>query len=136
MSEPSAGVVIVGGGHAGGTAAAVLRQYGYEGRITIIGEEPLAPYQRPPLSKAWLKGEADADSLALRPDSFYAEKDITLRLSTTARSIQRSAKSVTLESGESVPYETLIIATGAQARRLTLPGSDLAGVQVLRSAAG
>ena len=135
MSDAGAGVVIVGGGHAGGSAAAFLRQYGYEGPITVIGEEPIAPYQRPPLSKAWLKGEADAEGLALRPDSFYAEKNIALRLSTRAASIQRSAKTVTLEDGETVPYETLIIATGARAKRLNLPGADLDGVQVLRSAA-
>ena len=135
MSDAGAGVVIVGGGHAGGSAAAFLRQYGYEGPITVIGEEPIAPYQRPPLSKAWLKGEADAEGLALRPDSFYAEKHIALRLSTRAASIQRSAKTVTLEDGETVPYETLIIATGARAKRLNLPGADLDGVQVLRSAA-
>ena len=135
MSEPGAGVVIVGGGHAGGSAAAFLRQYGYEGRVTIIGEEPIAPYQRPPLSKAWLKGEADADALMLRPESFYAEKDIALRLSTRAVSIRRSAKTVTLERGETIPYDRLILATGARARRLNLPGADLEGVQVLRSAA-
>jgi 3-phenylpropionate/trans-cinnamate dioxygenase ferredoxin reductase component len=135
MSDAGAGVVIVGGGHAGGSAAAFLRQYGYEGPITVIGEEPIAPYQRPPLSKAWLKGEADAEGLALRPDSFYAEKHIALRLSTCAASIQRSAKTVTLENGETVPYDTLIIATGARAKRLNLPGADLDGVQVLRSAA-
>src|SRR5579871_1824764 len=115
MSEPGAGVVIVGGGHAGGTAAALLRQYGYEGRITVVGEEPIAPYQRPPLSKAWLKGEADADSLALRPESFYAEKDIALRLSTEAVSLDRAAKTVTLKTGETLPYEALILATGARA---------------------
>ena len=85
MSDAGAGVVIVGGGHAGGSAAAFLRQYGYEGPITVIGEEPIAPYQRPPLSKAWLKGEADAETLALRPDSFYAEQAIDLRLSTQGR---------------------------------------------------
>jgi len=135
MSEPGAGVVIVGGGHAGGSVAAFLRQYGYEGAITILGEEPIAPYQRPPLSKAWLKGEADADSLALRPDSFYAEKHINVRLATVAASIQREAKTVTLEGGETVPYETLILATGARARWLDLPGVDLDGVQVLRTAA-
>src|SRR5271170_5761218 len=135
MSEPGAGVVIVGAGHAGGTAAALLRQHDFAGRITLIGEEPIAPYQRPPLSKAWLKGEADADALALRPESFYAEKDIALRLSARAISIQRSAKTVTLENGETVPYDTLILATGARARRLNLPGAELDGVQVLRSAA-
>ncbi len=135
MSEPGAGVVIVGGGHAGGSAAAFLRQYDYEGPITIIGEEPIAPYQRPPLSKAWLKGEADADSLALKSEDFYVESHIDLRLSTTAVSIDRAAKTVTLGGGETVPYQMLILATGARARRLALPGSDLDGVQVLRTAA-
>ena len=89
------GVVIVGAGHAGGTAAALLRQYGYEDPITLIGEEPIAPYQRPPLSKAWLKGEADADSLALKPESFYAGADIDLRLSATVTEINRDARTVT-----------------------------------------
>ncbi|HEY2708263.1 MAG TPA: FAD-dependent oxidoreductase [Caulobacteraceae bacterium] len=134
MSEPGAGVVIVGGGHAGGTAAALLRQYDYAGKITILGEEPIAPYQRPPLSKAWLKGEADAESLALRPDSFYEEQSIDLRVSASVVSIQRDAKTVRLQSGETIAYETLILATGARARRLNVPGSDLPGVQVLRSA--
>jgi 3-phenylpropionate/trans-cinnamate dioxygenase ferredoxin reductase subunit len=66
-------VLIIGAGHAGGTAAALLRQYGHEGSIVLAGEEPAAPYQRPPLSKAWLKGEADLEALLLRPESFYAE---------------------------------------------------------------
>lgn len=135
MSEPGAGVVIVGGGHAGGSAAAFLRQFDYDGPITIVGEEPIAPYQRPPLSKAWLKGEADAESLALRPDSFYEEANIALRLSTRAVALDRTAKTVTLETGEAVAYDTLILATGARARRLDLPGADLDGVLVLRSAA-
>ena len=104
MSEPGAGVVIVGGGHAGGSAAAFLRQYDYAGAITIVGEEPIAPYQRPPLSKAWLKGEADAESLALKSEDFYADSHIDLRLSTTAVSIDRTAKTVTLEDGETPIY--------------------------------
>src|SRR5580698_8588571 len=127
MSEPGPGVVIVGGGHAGGTAAGMLRQFGYEGAIAIVGEEPIAPYQRPPLSKAWLKGETDAEGLALRADNFYADENIDLRLSSRAVSIDRGAKTVTLEGGEALPYETLIIATGAHARRLSLPGSELEG---------
>jgi 3-phenylpropionate/trans-cinnamate dioxygenase ferredoxin reductase subunit len=133
MSEP--GAVIVGAGHAGGTAAAQLRQYGYEAPITIVGDEPVAPYQRPPLSKAWLKGEADAEALMLRPESFYAEQNIGLRLSTSVAAIDRAAKAVVLADGERLPYAALILATGARARTLDIPGSDLAGVQVLRSAA-
>jgi 3-phenylpropionate/trans-cinnamate dioxygenase ferredoxin reductase subunit len=135
MSDAAHRVVIIGAGHAGGTAAAVLRQYGFEGPIVLVGEEPIAPYQRPPLSKAWLKGEADAEDLELKPQSFYGEHGIDLRLSVTATSIERSAKLVHLSDGATVPYDSLIIATGARARRLNLPGADLAGVQVLRSAA-
>ncbi|HZZ35924.1 MAG TPA: FAD-dependent oxidoreductase [Caulobacteraceae bacterium] len=135
MSDAAHRVVIIGAGHAGGTAAAVLRQYGFEGPIVLIGEEPIAPYQRPPLSKAWLKGEADAEDLELKPQSFYGEHGIDLRLSVTATSIERSAKLVHLSDGATVHYDSLIIATGARARRLDLPGADLAGVQVLRSAA-
>jgi 3-phenylpropionate/trans-cinnamate dioxygenase ferredoxin reductase subunit len=135
MSEPGAGVVIVGAGHAGGTVAGLLRQYDYAGRITLIGEEPIAPYQRPPLSKAWLKGEADADALALWDADVYAEQKIDLRVSTVAVAIDRAGRTVTLADGEVIPYEVLILSTGARARRLSLPGSDLAGVQVLRTAA-
>jgi 3-phenylpropionate/trans-cinnamate dioxygenase ferredoxin reductase subunit len=134
MSEPGAGVVIVGGGHAGGSAAAFLRQYGYEGPITIIGEEPIAPYQRPPLSKAWLKGEATAESLALRPAKFYPEATIDLRLQTRVTGLDRTAKTVSLSDGTTVPYDFLILALGARARRLPLPGVDLDGVLELRSA--
>ena len=130
-----AGVVIVGAGHAGGSAAAFLRQYGYQGSITLIGEEPLAPYQRPPLSKAWLKGEADAEALMLRPESFYAENDIVLRLDARAERIDRDGRTVVLTGGESIPYATLILATGARARRIPLPGLDLGGVLALRTAA-
>jgi 3-phenylpropionate/trans-cinnamate dioxygenase ferredoxin reductase subunit len=135
VSDPQARVVIVGAGHAGGTAAALLRQYGYAGPITLLGEEPIAPYQRPPLSKAWLKGEADAESLALKPESFYAEHDIDLRMGVKATAIDRAARLVRLEGGEAVPYDVLILATGARARRLTLPGAGLKGVLELRTAA-
>lgn len=135
MSESDAGVIIVGAGHAGGTAAALLRQFGYEGAITLIGEEPIAPYQRPPLSKAWLKGEADAESLMLKPESFYAEAGIGLRTQTHVAVISPSEKTVTLQTGEVLAYDTLILATGARPRPLIIPGSDLAGVLVLRSAA-
>jgi 3-phenylpropionate/trans-cinnamate dioxygenase ferredoxin reductase component len=135
MSETNAGVVIIGAGHAGGTAAALLRQYGYEAPITLVGDEPIAPYQRPPLSKAWLKGEADADSLALKPTEFYAETGIELILDTRALGIDRMRRVVGLADGRELPYDTLIIATGATARALPIPGANLAGVLSLRSAA-
>ena len=135
MSEPGRGVVIIGAGHAGGTAAALLRQFEYQGPITLVGEEPLPPYQRPPLSKAWLKGEADAEALALKDDSFYAEEGIELMLGLRATAIDRSEKRVDLSDGRTLPYDHLIIATGARARALPLPGADLAGVLFLRSAA-
>ena len=134
-SHQNACVVIVGAGHAGGSAAAFLRQYGHEGRIVLIGDEPLLPYQRPPLSKAWLKGEADADSLSLKPSAWYAENNVMLRLEGVAQRINRSEKTVTLASGEVIPYDFLILATGARARALPIPGADLAGVLSLRTAA-
>jgi 3-phenylpropionate/trans-cinnamate dioxygenase ferredoxin reductase subunit len=134
-THPAAHVVIVGAGHAGGTLAAILRQHAFAGPITLMGEEPIAPYQRPPLSKAWLKGEADADALMLKPESFYAEHDIDLRLNTTVTSIDRAAKQVTLKDGQRIAYDHLVLATGCRARRLTIPGADLAGVLELRSAA-
>jgi 3-phenylpropionate/trans-cinnamate dioxygenase ferredoxin reductase subunit len=135
MTEASAGVVIVGAGHAGGTVAALLRQYGYAAPITLIGEEPFPPYQRPPLSKAWLKGEADADSLALKPTEFYAEVGIELILGTRVTAIDSGGHTVNLSDGRALPYGALIIATGARARALPIPGADLAGVLSLRSAA-
>jgi 3-phenylpropionate/trans-cinnamate dioxygenase ferredoxin reductase subunit len=128
-------VVILGAGHAGGTAAALLRQYGHEGPVTLIGEEPIAPYQRPPLSKAWLKGEADADSLALKPLEFYAEHAIDFRPNVRALSLNRSAKTVALSDGSQVAYDRLILATGARAIALPIEGADLAGVMFLRTAA-
>jgi 3-phenylpropionate/trans-cinnamate dioxygenase ferredoxin reductase subunit len=135
MSEKPGQVVIVGAGHAGGTAAALLRQFGFEGAITIVGEEPLGPYQRPPLSKAWLKGEADGDSLALKPPEFYAQANIALLLGVVASKIDRAARAVTLSDGRTLAYDHLIIATGARARPLPVPGADLDGVMSLRSAA-
>jgi len=135
MSDAGAHVVIVGAGHAGGTAAALLRQYGHAGPITLIGEEPIPPYQRPPLSKAWLKGEADADSLALKPVEFYAEHDIDFRPSVTATQLNRGAKTVTLSDESVVSYDALILATGARAIALPIEGKDLDGILFLRTAA-
>ncbi len=138
MPEPedtAAGIVIAGAGHAGGAAAAALRQFGWKGPITLIGDEPILPYQRPPLSKAWLKGEATAESLALRPARFYTQQTIDVRLSISVVAIDRAAHRVVLADGTAVPYGKLILAFGARARRLSLPGFDLEGVLELRSVA-
>jgi 3-phenylpropionate/trans-cinnamate dioxygenase ferredoxin reductase subunit len=135
VDQDSRRIVIVGAGHAGGSAAAMLRQAGWTGGITLIGDEPIPPYQRPPLSKAWLKGEATAESLALRPAVFYPDSNIDLRLSTSVSAIDRPAKTVLLPSGHMLPYDILILATGARARRLPIAGADLQGVLELRTAA-
>jgi len=135
VSETAEHIVIIGGGHGGGSAAAFLRQFGWAGAITLISEEPIPPYHRPPLSKAWLKGEADAASLALRPPKFYIDQNVTLRLSTRVAAIDRTAKQVVLQSGETIAYDRLILALGSRARKLDLPGIGLAGILELRSAA-
>ncbi|MFN3352252.1 MAG: NAD(P)/FAD-dependent oxidoreductase [Brevundimonas sp.] len=128
-------VLIIGAGHAGGTAAAMLRQYGHEGPIVLAGEEPEPPYQRPPLSKAWLKGEAGAEDLYLRPESFYAEQHIDLRLGVRAERIDASARTVVFADGTTETYDALILATGSVSRTLPVPGADLPGVLSLRSMA-
>ncbi|WIY70055.1 FAD-dependent oxidoreductase [Aquidulcibacter paucihalophilus] len=128
-------VLIIGAGHAGGTAAALLRQYGHEGPIVLAGEESAAPYQRPPLSKAWLKGEADLEALLLRPEVFYAEHDIELRTGVTATAIDASAKTVTFADGTVEPYDALILATGSTARKLTIPGANRPDLMELRTLA-
>ena len=135
MSADTSRIVIVGAGHAGGTLAALLRQYGHTGDIVMIGEELVAPYQRPPLSKAFLKGDADAESLKLKPDEFYAEQNITLRLGTRAESIDRAGKRVALKGGGEVPYDVLILATGSVNRKLSLPGAGPHDLHELRSMA-
>ncbi len=128
-------IVIVGAGHAGGSAAALLRQYGFDGELVLIGEEPVAPYQRPPLSKALLKGEGEEEDLLLRPADFYVEQNIQMRLGQTVTAIDRAGKTVVLADGETVAYDTLILATGSTARKLDVPGADLTGVLELRTLA-
>jgi 3-phenylpropionate/trans-cinnamate dioxygenase ferredoxin reductase subunit len=113
----------------------MLRQLGWQGAITLIGEEPVPPYQRPPLSKAWLTGEATEESLALRPATFYPQATIDLRLEIRVTAIDRAAKTVALSDGSTLSYDYLILALGARARRLSVPGADLDGVLELRSAA-
>lgn len=135
MSDTSRRVVIVGAGHAGGSAAALLRQYGWQGPIILIGAEPVAPYQRPPLSKAWLTADSDVAALLLRPANFYQANGIELRLGSQVTGIDRSGKVVTLETNECIAYDHLILAPGAHARPLPVPGHDLGGIIALRTVA-
>lgn len=134
MSKDSR-VIIIGAGHAGGSLAAVLREQGHIGPITLIGEEPHLPYQRPPLSKAFLKGSAEAQSLLLKNADFYAASQIDLRLGQRVDAIDRKANRVILDDGSALPYDQLVIAAGARPRHLAVPGADLANVLSLRSIA-
>jgi len=128
-------VIIIGAGQAGGEVAQRLRQGGFAGDITLIGEETAAPYQRPPLSKAYLKGDLSMDRLMLRPASVYSEENIALLAGVKAVWIDRKGKRVRLEGGRELPYDALILATGARPRKLPLAGADLAGVHLFRTAA-
>ena len=127
------GVVIIGGGHAGGAIAGFLRQYGYADPITMIGAEPYLPYQRPPLSKAWLKGEAALDDLYLRGDTFYTDQGIDARTNTYCNAIDRDKKTIVLTAGDPVAYDHLILATGSKARLFDIPGSDRVPHHLLRT---
>ena len=128
-----AGMVIIGCGQAGGQAAASLRQEKYEGPITMIGQEPYIPYQRPPLSKQYLSGEQEKEKLSLRQESFYSEKEINLMLETSVLSLDPHKKELQLEKGETVTYDKLLIATGGRPRKLEVDGHTLKGIHYLRN---
>ena len=127
------GMVIIGCGQAGGQAAASLRQEKYEGPITMIGQEPYIPYQRPPLSKQYLSGEQEKEKLSLRQESFYSEKEINLMLETSVLSLDPLKKKLQLENGETVIYDKLLIATGGRPRKLEVDGHTLKGIHYLRN---
>ena len=125
-------VLIVGAGHAGFQLAASLRQHGYSERIGLINDEAHLPYQRPPLSKAYLKGAGAPDSLMFRPDRFYREQNIEL-IADRAVSIDRAARRLLLASGSSLDYGHLVLATGARNRLLDIPNANLEDVRYLRT---
>ena len=127
--------IIAGAGHAGGQTAISLRQAGYEGRIVVCGDEPVPPYQRPPLSKKYLSGELARERVFLRPESFYSGNDIELRLGNAVREIDGEGRTVRLEDGDSLAFTDLVIATGSRPRRLDVPGADLDNIFYLRTLA-
>ncbi|WP_298915830.1 FAD-dependent oxidoreductase [uncultured Algimonas sp.] len=133
MPEPH--TLIIGASHAGSQAAVSLRQAGYGGRITLLGEEEVAPYHRPPLSKDYLSGDRDEADILLRPAESYSEHDIALRLGVRAGAIDRANKTVQTEDGDALLYDNLILATGARARPLPIEGADLPNVFYLRNTA-
>src|SRR3954471_784928 len=124
--------VIVGASLAGAKAAETLREEGFDGRVVLIGSESARPYERPPLSKEYLRGEADGRPY-VHDEDYYAEHDIDLRLGTTVSALDPGAGTVTLDGGETLSFDRLLLTTGAEPRRLPVPGDDLDGVYYLRT---
>ncbi|MBY9067707.1 FAD-dependent oxidoreductase [Hyphomonas sp. WL0036] len=128
-------IVIAGAGQAAAQAAQSLRQGGYAGELIIVGEEPALPYQRPPLSKAYMKGEMDEERLYFKPAAWYQDNKIEVLLGTTATRIDRAARQLHLQHGAVLDYDALILATGSRPRALPCKGADLANVHDLRTLA-
>jgi 3-phenylpropionate/trans-cinnamate dioxygenase ferredoxin reductase component len=127
--------LVVGASLAGARAAQTLREEGFEGRIVLLGDEPVRPYQRPPLSKEYLQGKAGLDKVFVHDEAYYREHDIDLRLSTHVDALDTKTREVVLASGGRLAYDAVLLTTGAEPRRLQVPGSELAGVHSLRTLA-
>ena len=127
--------IIVGASLAGAKAAQTLREEGFEGRIILLGDEPVRPYERPPLSKEYLQGKAGLDKVFVHDEGYYVAHDIDLRTSTHVQSLDVTAREVVLSSGEHLAYDAVLLTTGAAPRRLSVPGSDLDGLHTLRTVA-
>src|SRR4051794_585628 len=127
--------VIVGAALAGAKAAEALREEGFDGRVVLIGSEPELPYERPPLSKEYLRGEVPREKARVHEDGFYESHDIELRTATTVTALDTGASEVELEGGERLSYDRLLLTTGAEPRRLGVPGAELEGVHYLRDLA-
>lgn len=125
--------VIVGGGLAGGSAAATLREEGFDGRVVLIGAEPHPPYERPPLSKDYFRGEQPFEDALVRPVGFYAENDIETRVGIDVVRVDPLRGAVDLSDGDRVSYDKVLVATGSRNRHIPLPGLDLQGVYDLRT---
>lgn len=129
------GIVVIGAGIAGGRAVEALRKEGFEGNITLVGAEPELPYERPPLSKGFMTGEIADGAFTITSAEQYADQRIDARLGRQATSLDPTSKSVTLDDGETLEYDQLLIVTGASPRRMTVPGHELAGIHYLRTLA-
>jgi 3-phenylpropionate/trans-cinnamate dioxygenase ferredoxin reductase subunit len=125
--------IIVGGGMAGAIAAQTLREEGFDGKITLVGQEQHAPYERPPLSKDYLQGKADRDSIFVQPEPWYAEHAVELRLGSGVTSLDPTSRVLTTATGTQLSYDKLLLATGSKPRRLGVSGADLDGVYYLRN---
>ncbi|QDO88479.1 hypothetical protein FNH13_09105 [Ornithinimicrobium ciconiae] len=130
--EAQPGVVVIGAGLAGATVVEALRAREYAGPVTLVGDEQERPYQRPPLSKGYLQGDEDLEEAYVHPADWYAEHDVSTHFGDAAVAIDRTGHEVELASGERLGYSSLVLATGAEPRRIPLPGADLAGVLTLR----
>jgi len=128
-------VVIAGAGHAAGQTIATLKKQKFAGEIVLIGDEPYLPYQRPPLSKKFLSGDLSAERLHVKPESFYSDPKIEVRLETPIVAIDRDSKTLRTVHGDSVSYDKLVLALGSRVRRLSIDGADLDGVHYLRTIA-
>lgn len=126
-------IVIVGASLAGGTAAATLRDEGFDGSLVLVGAEAELPYERPPLSKEFLRGERELESFLVRKPGVWDDLGVDLRLGSRARTIDPNARAVVLEDGERIPYGAVLVTTGGRPRRPPIPGIDLDGVHDLRS---
>lgn len=134
VSRPGT-ILVLGTGQAGFQVAASLREDGFDGRVVLVGDEPGLPYQRPPLSKAYLTGKADTAAVRLRPEKFFAEHRLEMRAGERAVRIDRAGRRVLLGSGGALPYDRLVLALGARNRALPVPGAELDGVVQLRTLA-
>jgi 3-phenylpropionate/trans-cinnamate dioxygenase ferredoxin reductase subunit len=128
-------IAIVGASLTGSSAAATLREEGFDGRVVLIGAEPQPPYDRPPLSKNYLRGTTPFEKTLLRPPEFYRERDIEMRLGTTVTRVDAEKRTLALDGGERLEFDQLLVATGGRNRRFPIPGIDLPGVYDLRTVA-
>jgi 3-phenylpropionate/trans-cinnamate dioxygenase ferredoxin reductase component len=128
-------MVVVGAGLAGGNATVTLREEGYRGRVVLVGDEPGVPFGRPPLSKTYLRGEEGLDGWYVRPPGWYEEHDVEVLAGERVATVDAGVRRVVLESGQAVPYEALLLATGGRNRALPVPGAGLPGIRQLRTMA-